>query len=401
MKYLNGRTMKPLFFAFVLLLLPLSAHAAADLAISPSDIRFSESSLVAGDQVRIYAKIYNVGDEDVSGYVSFYQGTTLIDDSLVISLPANGNADEVYVDFIVPDGSFNILALIRGTDPSDVNSSNDSALTSTFTPVVDDDRDGIGNEEDNCPSTSNNTQLDTDTDGQGDVCDSDDDNDGLSDDVEAELNSDSTQSDTDGDGVEDANDAFPNDAEKTTVEEETEPVEEEEAVTPPETEAFQKIVQEVAKAIQETTDTESNSDEEEIASQTEESTAAAEAVVESEIHVSPNAVFAYTQDDWNSFIFTVLTNASDQAVYIWDFGDGVSSSKPTVQHVYTSSGAFPVTLTMTDESGVVSTETTTVLVPFFHLKNRLVLASVILLLLLLFVGIASFVRLGKKREEHV
>lgn len=379
--------MKRILLAIALFFLPLSAHAAADLSISPTDIRFSESLLVAGDVVRIYAKIYNVGDEDVSGYVSFYQGATLIDDSLVISLPANGDADEVYVDFIVPDSSFNILALIRGTDPSDVNANNDSALTSMFTPVVDDDRDSIGNEEDNCPSISNNDQLDTDDDGQGDACDSDDDNDGLSDDVEAELNSDSTQTDTDADGVDDADDAFPNDAQKTAVEEEAQPAEEEETVTPPETEAFQKIVEEVAKAIQETTAATESQDE------TQEDT-----VVEPEMHVSPNAVFAYTQDDWNSFIFTVLTNASDQAVYIWDFGDGVSSSKPTVQHIYTSSGAFPVTLTMTDERGVVSTETTTVLVPFFHLKNRLVLASVIVLLLLLLVGIASFIRLGKKHE---
>ena len=371
--------MKLFFFALGLFIIPLSVQAAADLVISPQDIRFSQSLLVAGDEVRIYAKIYNVGDKDVSGYVSFYQGSTLIDDSLVISLPANGNADEVYVDFVVPEGSFNILALIQGTDPSDVNSSNDSALTSMFTPVVDDDRDGIGNDDDNCSSVSNNNQLDTDVDGQGDACDSDDDNDGLSDDVEAELNSNSTLADTDGDGVEDANDAFPNDSEKTQVEEVVE--EETEEVTPPQTEAFQKIVEEVARTIQETV---SNTPEETIS--------------ENEIQISPNAVFAYTRDEWNTFTFTVLTNASGQAVSIWDFGDGVSSSKPTVQHVYTSSGAFPVTLTMTDENGIISSEQTTVLVPFFHLKNRLVLASVILLLLLLVIGSGSFARRGRKRE---
>lgn len=383
--------MKQFFFALALLLLPWSAHAAADLAISPQDIRFSQSLLVAGDQVRIYAKIYNIGDEDVSGYVSFYQGAMLIDDSLVISLPASGNADEVYIDFVVPERSFNILALIRGTDPEDVNSGNDSALTSTFTPVVDDDRDSIGNDEDNCPSTSNNNQLDTDVDGQGDACDSDDDNDGLSDDVEAELNSNSTMSDTDGDGVEDADDAFPNDSEKT----QGEPAEEAPEMTPPQTEAFQKIVEEVARTIQETV---SDAPEENAtieAESTEETVDEGEAMAENEIQISPNAVFAYTRDDWNTFTFTVLTNASDQAVSIWDFGDGVTSSKSTVQHVYNSSGAFPVTLTMTTQEGIISTEQTTVFVPFFHLKNRLVLASIILLLLLFMVGIASFVRLGR------
>ena len=146
---------------------------------------------------------------------------------------------------------------------------------------------------------------------------------------------------------------------KTQVEEVVE--EETEEVTPPQTEAFQKIVEEVARTIQETV---SNTPEETIS--------------ENEIQISPNAVFAYTRDEWNTFTFTVLTNASDQAVSIWDFGDGVSSSKPTVQHVYTSSGAFPVILTMTDENGIISTEQTTVFVPFSTWKNRLVLASVIL-----------------------
>lgn len=391
--------MKRFLFLLGFFLFPLSAHAAVDLSIDSADIRFSESILVAGDQVRIYAKIYNVGDEDVSGYVSFYQGASLIDDSLVVSLPANGNADEVYIDFIVPSGSFNILAMIRGTDPSDANSSNDSALTSTFTPVVDDDRDRIGNGEDNCPQSSNNNQLDTDGDGQGDACDSDDDNDGLSDEIEGELNSNSTLSDTDGDGVLDADDAFPADSEKSVIDIQPESVEEE-VVDQPDTDAFQRIVEEVAKAIQETTsDTESVDVVVEEQASVNESSSDDKTVSESEVQISPNAVFAYSRDDWNTFTFTVLTNATDQAISIWDFGDGVSSSKSTVSHVYNSSGAFPVTLTMTNDEGVISTEQTVVFVPFFHLKNRLVITSMILLLLLLIAGVTSFVRLGRKRTH--
>ena len=46
----------------------------------------------------------------------------------------------------------------------------------------DDDEDGWSNDEDNCPSITNQNQTDTDGDGIGDVCDSDDDNDGLLDD---------------------------------------------------------------------------------------------------------------------------------------------------------------------------------------------------------------------------
>ncbi|KKW31419.1 MAG: Amidase [Candidatus Uhrbacteria bacterium GW2011_GWA2_52_8d] len=386
--------MKRLFVALGFFFLPVAAHAASDLSISPADIRFSSDILVAGDEVRLYAKVYNVGDEDVSGYVSFYQGATLIDDSLVISLLADGSPEEVYIDFVVPVSSFNILALLRGTDPSDINSSNDSALTSTFIPVVDNDRDGIDNEDDNCPDASNNNQLNTDGDEQGDACDSDDDNDGLSDEVEAELQTNSTQQDSDGDGVTDPDDAYPMDAERTVVEVETESVSEEKAV--PSSEAFQKIVEEVAKTIKETvTASEDESVDADFGASETSETEEAETVDE-ELHISPNAVFAYTRDAWNAFTFTVLTNASEQTVYIWDFGDGVTSSKPTVRHVYNTSGAFLVKLTMTDESGVVSSESTTILVPFFHLQNRLVLTSIALLILLLLAGVASFIRLGKK-----
>lgn len=379
--------MKRIFILLALFLLPLTAQAAADLSISPVDIRFSTNLLVAGDQVRLYAKVYNVGDEDVSGYVSFYQGSNLLDDSLVISLPAGGNAEEVYIDFVVPDSSFNILAILRGSDPTDVNSSNDSALTSTFTPVIDDDRDGIDNAQDNCSAVSNNDQLDTDGDGQGDACDSDDDNDGVTDDVEAELNTSPTEEDSDGDGVNDLDDAYPTDEDRTQIQEEAEPVIEQ--VPTPTSEAFQKIVEEVAKTIQETVLTSDQSDVD-----TTESKDAS--VIDEEIHLSPNAVFAYTQEEWNTFNFTVLTALSDQVVTIWDFGDGVTSSKSTVQHTYNMYGAFPVKLTITNESGVVSSESTTVLVPFFHLQNRLILASVIFLSLLLLIAIASFIRLGKK-----
>ncbi|MBI4435429.1 PKD domain-containing protein [Candidatus Uhrbacteria bacterium] len=382
--------MKRFLIMLAMFLLPVAAHAAADLSINPQDIRFSKGLLVAGDEVRLYATVYNVGDEDVSGYVSFYQGATLIDDSLVISLPAGGSPEEVYVDFVVPEGTFNILALIQGTDPEDVNVDNDNALTSTFSPVVDDDRDGIENESDNCSATSNNNQLDTDGDGEGDACDSDDDNDGLSDDVEAELTTDTTQQDSDGDGVNDADDAFPTDAEETVMQEEPQaeaaPEEEPEPPAPPSSEAFQKIVEEVAKTIKET-----------VAVQEEEEPATE---VSSEVHISPNAVFGYTRDSWNTFTFEVFSNISEQAVYVWDFGDGVTSSKPTVQHTYNRSGAFQVTLTMTDASGIVSSESTTVLVPFFNLNNRVVLVSVVALLLLLAAGAASFVRLGKKPDLH-
>lgn len=53
-----------------------------------------------------------------------------------------------------------------------------------FTFSQDSDGDGIADSTDNCPFFANASQLDTDGDGLGDVCDSDDDNDGILDDME-------------------------------------------------------------------------------------------------------------------------------------------------------------------------------------------------------------------------
>ena len=52
------------------------------------------------------------------------------------------------------------------------------------------DGDGVADTGDNCPTNSNPDQLNTDGDGQGDACDSDDDNDGFTDAVETTAGSD-------------------------------------------------------------------------------------------------------------------------------------------------------------------------------------------------------------------
>lgn len=75
-----------------------------------------------------------------------------------------------------------------------------------------DDNDDLIDTDDNCPLVENNDQANFDEDTQGDACDTDDDNDGLSDVQEIMLGSDPNNADSDGDGHEDGGDNCPVDA---------------------------------------------------------------------------------------------------------------------------------------------------------------------------------------------
>ena len=76
-------------------------------------------------------------------------------------------------------------------------------MASTSWAAPDGDADGVIDSLDNCPTVSNASQLNTDADGQGDACDTDDDNDGLTDSEEAIVGTNSLLADTDGDGLTD------------------------------------------------------------------------------------------------------------------------------------------------------------------------------------------------------
>ena len=63
------------------------------------------------------------------------------------------------------------------------------------------DNDGVPDSSDNCPNTPNANQANNDGDSEGDACDIDDDNDGLSDVEEGQLGTNPFIFDTDGDGI--------------------------------------------------------------------------------------------------------------------------------------------------------------------------------------------------------
>ncbi len=75
--------------------------------------------------------------------------------------------------------------------------------------AADSDGDGVPDADDNCPADANPGQEDHESDGLGDACDPDDDNDGLPDAEELALGSDPRNPDTDGDGIRDGDDPAP------------------------------------------------------------------------------------------------------------------------------------------------------------------------------------------------
>lgn len=159
--------------------------ASSDLSISDTDITFSKDKIFDGDNVRVYARVFNTGDMDVTGSVVFMLNKKQLGQAQPISLKTN-TYDDVFVDWQVSTGTYNITAKISGTQPNDQNADNNIAEKKDFFVDLDTDRDGIGNKDD--------TDID---------------NDGLTNDQEASLGTNPNKADSDGDGINDNIDAFP------------------------------------------------------------------------------------------------------------------------------------------------------------------------------------------------
>lgn len=383
-KLLCFSCMKKMLFSLALLavLLPWRASAAsADLGITASSIRFSEDTLYAGQTVRIYASVRNYGDIDVSAKVIFYQGAVLIGGSQTVSVLANGGSDDVYVDYVVPHGTFNIRALIHGQDPEDSNSANDEAITGLFVSISDEDGDGVEDEQDNCPSDANADQSDLDRDDVGDVCDDD----------------------RDGDGVKNANDAYPDDASRS--EKPIIVVPEEAPVSAPEV----SVAPSTISAEESSPKAQVSEAPSVISSSAPEEERSPDTVIPEgnpgifgfgTLSISPYAQFSYRQIDWRTYEFTALQSEGQGGVtYGWDFGDGATSVQQSLTHAFPDAGEYVVTLAVIDSTGTMVSDAQTFDVSFFHLHNPWIQGTLAALFFVLLGLIWFIVRIKESREE--
>tara|TARA_R110002020_G_scaffold398057_2_gene608143 strand:- start:88377 stop:91634 length:3258 start_codon:yes stop_codon:yes gene_type:complete len=138
----------------------------------------------------------------------------------------NNSTDNCGIDsFVLDKEDFTVVDTGDNTVTLTVTDLNGNVNTATATVTVinpDIDNDGINDDIDNCPLIANADQADNDVDGEGDVCDTDDDNDGTPDtedafpfdptedtDSDNDGTGDNADTDDDNDGTPDAEDAFP------------------------------------------------------------------------------------------------------------------------------------------------------------------------------------------------
>ncbi len=341
----------------VLVLPRVASASTTDLTINTSDITFSSSQLYAGDTARVYARVRNVGDTDVTAFVTFFAGSIIIGTSQAVSVKAGGDPDEVFVDFTVPSGLFNIRAVIQQTSPQDSNPANDASQSPLYTPIRDADKDGALDDSDSCVDVASADQLDSDKDGIGDACDPDIDNDKV-------LNDD---------------DKYPLDATKSA---DPKPV----VVKAPSSPKAASAPVVVALVVVAPVEAPSNSPIplHKVSGNT---VAGGEPTLSlaasSKLTTSPLARFTWKQIDWRTYEFTLAQQPTDGVRFSWDFGDGATSVQPQITHAFSGPGTYIVTITIFDADGKVLSDAQTFDVTFFHLDNPKVIGLMVLLVIAL------------------
>ena len=104
-----------------------------DVSVQNNAISFAPSQFFAGDQVRVYGTVINTGNKDISGYVAFYQGTTMIGEPQPFSSRVNGAAEDFWVDWTPFAGTYNVAMKLIKADPTDQNPLNNENVSGIMT----------------------------------------------------------------------------------------------------------------------------------------------------------------------------------------------------------------------------------------------------------------------------
>ncbi|MGB5554455.1 MAG: gliding motility-associated C-terminal domain-containing protein, partial [Flavobacteriaceae bacterium] len=215
-----GNIFGTLYHSFTMSPILQISNSPTDITLSPSNIQENNTiNEIVGTLAAIDA---DTGDSHTFSLVA---GTGDTDNARFTISGSNLMANEIF-DFETKS-SYSIR--VETTDAD--GNTYEGSLIITITDEVDEDydSDGVKDSVDNCLSVSNADQLDTDNNGEGDVCDIDDDGDGTPDseddfpldsnedtDTDGDGIGDNADTDDDGDGTPDNEDDFPLDANEDT-----------------------------------------------------------------------------------------------------------------------------------------------------------------------------------------
>ncbi len=175
-----------------LLITPAFAQTAKRFGFIEGNIWYSKDPFFDGDKIRIYSGVINSTGQDITGSVEFYDGTELIG-KVDFSAVGNGTLQQVWTDWTATKGTHKISAKIIQANIAKVGGGAEPVALA------------------NSSSGEDNrfVDFDTDADGIGNLNDTDDDGDGLTDAQEIASHTDPLKKDTDGDGIADKEDAHP------------------------------------------------------------------------------------------------------------------------------------------------------------------------------------------------